>query len=172
MDPRTRRITADIEAIKRLEQQTDKKIQILSQQGNPVNQIVVRVGYRTAGSKAYPGVSLASFDITISLDGSYPFVAPRARVSPLVFHPNVWENGNVCMGGAWSSTEFLDLFLLRIVRTLTFDPALTNIASPANREAASWYSATKVYGGAFPSDHVVLRKSGPGAQGSMSWRPV
>ncbi len=82
----------------------------------------------------------------------YPFEPPSARVLSNLWHPNVFINGNICLGSRWQATEGLDLFVARVARLLIFDPMLVNLNSVAHLAAAQWYrSALQAYPHAFPS---------------------
>jgi Ubiquitin-conjugating enzyme len=90
--------------------------------------------------------------IEILLPLRYPFEPPSARVLSKLWHPNVFMNGNICLGSRWQATEGLDLFIARIARLLVFDPMLVNLNSVAHQAAAHWYrSALHAYPQAFPS---------------------
>ncbi len=65
----------------------------------------------------------------------YPIVAPRIRFETNCFHPNVDENGNICLDilrEKWSATYDVQSILLSI-QSLLADP---NIASALNHQAA------------------------------------
>jgi uncharacterized Zn-finger protein len=72
-------------------------------------------------------------------------------LSPL-WHPNVFLNGNICLGSRWQATEGLDLFIARIVKLLIYDPLLVNLQSMANADAGRWYMrALKLNPSTFPT---------------------
>ena len=56
-----------------------------------------------------------------------------------IWNPNVFPSGQWCYGD-WKVTEFLDLFVTRLMRVLALDPAIINPRSPANSSAAHWYT--------------------------------
>lgn len=96
-------------------------------------------------------------EIELTLPAGYPMTKPEARMltRPQPFHPNWFGSGIWCSGDDWNPTEGLGFFVLRMVRTLQFDPDITNPSSPANREAAVWYTQ-RLPRGEFPCDHSVL----------------
>jgi hypothetical protein len=54
-----------------------------------------------------------------------------------IFHPHVYPNRSVCMG-SWETTEFLDLFALRLGALLQYDRRYLDVRDPANEEAVQW----------------------------------
>jgi ubiquitin-protein ligase len=148
------RIQSDIENLGALGRRLGNRLLIERVEGNPAHTIILQANFRTARSADYPAAALQRWTIRIELPSEYPTAAPKSSVDPIVYHPNVWTHGAICMGNNWSSGEFLDLYVLRILKTLTFDPLLTNVDSPANREAAEWYRNKKHDTRSFPSDQV------------------
>lgn len=73
----------------------------------------------------------------------FPTNAPIARVvsGAVPFHPNWWENGNVCNGNIWNVDMWIWQYAIKIGRVLAFDPSVTNIGSPANRDAIPYWNA-------------------------------
>ena len=113
----------------------------------------------TAGSTAYPERRESRVVVHVALPERYPFLAPVATVRTPIWHPNVYPSGIVCLGTRWIAAQGLDLFVQRLLRLVTFDPLLINTASPANREAASWYeSRRREYPGAFPTDRLAVEQ--------------
>jgi hypothetical protein len=106
----------------------------------------------TAQSAEYPNHGQAHCKIALHFPLRYPFEAPAAKVLSPIWHPNVFTNGNVCLGSRWQASEGIDLFVARVARLLTFDPLLVNLQSMANQSAGAWYSrALKAHPNAFPS---------------------
>lgn len=140
MDALSIRVYEDIKKINDLSRITNNRIKILRKNGNPPNQIDIELNFVTVPSDSYPVLKQTSTIATIELLARYPLCEPKVSFSPRVFHPNVYSSGQVCLGTKWLATEYLDLFVKRLVKILTFDPAYTNVNSPANREAANWYS--------------------------------
>lgn len=77
-------------------------------------------------------------EVLISLPDS-PGSAPTARIvgGAIPFHPNIYSNGNFCLGDMWAKEPFLWKLVINIGKVLSFDPAHTNPNSPANGNAAS-----------------------------------
>jgi hypothetical protein len=126
-----------------------------------------------AGSEHFPDEVLPQTALTISLGERYPYERPQLRVSPIVFHPNVWPNGDLCMGTRWMPTESLDVSVRRALRILTFDPELTNPGSPANGTAAAWYrEAVRRHPADFPSDRIDFDGGEAGKPKTLRWVDV
>ena len=94
--------------------------------------------------------------ITIELPSEYPRSSPLAvmTTSPPPFHPNWYEDGNWCHG-TWNFDEGLGQFVVRLIRTLQFDPDITNPKSAANSPAKIWYMKNR-NSGIFPCDKQTL----------------
>jgi hypothetical protein len=92
----------------------------------------------------------------VTMPPTYPFAPPQIVMStrPQPYHPNWFADGRWCFG-TWDVSEGLGHHVLRMIRTLQFDPAISNVASPANREAAAWYQEN-LQRGLFPCDRTSL----------------
>jgi hypothetical protein len=116
------------------------------------SKITLQLNVPTLASASLPPQWQASCLIEIHLPARYPFEPPSARTISKVWHPNVFINGNICLGSRWQASEGLDLFVARIARLLVFDPALVNLNSVANQAAALWYrAALNTHSTHFPS---------------------
>jgi len=73
-------------------------------------------------------------------------------VTTPIFHPNVFRDGRICVGG-FVPSESLGRFALRMGRMIKFDRAYINENSAANSDAATWY---KRHLSEFPVDPVAL----------------
>jgi hypothetical protein len=147
----------DIERVRLLAAASGGRIGIvtLPVAGRP--RFVLDLGYATAGSHRYPEVRQAASRIAIDLGPRHPFQPPVTTVLTPVFHPHVFDSGVVCIGSKWLPSEGMDLFVLRVVRLLAFDPLLMNPFSIANGAANAWYQAALTrHPGAFPTDAAAL----------------
>jgi hypothetical protein len=115
------------------------RLRILEAQGDPPSRIRIELAYRTAASPRFPRDVSERTIVRIDLPERYPYEAPRASVETPIFHPNVFENGRICLGDKWLATEGLDLLVRRIVDIVVFEPTRINLKPPANRAAAEWY---------------------------------
>ena len=77
-------------------------------------------------------------EVIITLSDS-PGGAPTARFvgGYVPFHPNIYSNGNFCLGDMWAKEPILWKLVINIGKVLAFDPSHTNPNSPANGDAAS-----------------------------------
>jgi ubiquitin-protein ligase len=93
--------------------------------------------------------------VEIRLSPAYPerLVNDDVRfLSAPVFHPNVFTDGRVCIR-AFSPSESLTQFVLRLARYIQCDPGFTGLDSPANYTAKDFFEAHPEL---FPTDHTVL----------------
>jgi ubiquitin-protein ligase len=95
--------------------------------------------------------------VLFDLGESYPDAAPTVVMvdAPPVFHPNVFQDGRICIAPqAWMAEEGLAFLVIRVAKMLLYFDLVTNPASPANQAAAAWYVANR---SRFPlSPNVVL----------------
>jgi ubiquitin-protein ligase len=80
--------------------------------------------------------------IIVKLLPNYPQAAPLIvmQSSPQPYHPNWFTDGRFC-SGTWDFYESLGQHIVRMLRTLQFDPEITNPRSAANQGANAWYLA-------------------------------
>lgn len=91
-----------------------------------------------AGSGLRPTKQKTVVRITLPDD---PSGSPTARIidGEIPFHPNIYINGNFCIGDIWMKEPYLWKLVNNLGKVIAFDPAHTNPESPANSEAAtSW----------------------------------
>lgn len=101
-----------------------------------------------------PEASQQGHTVVIKLLAEYPDKPPLAKFvsRPVLFHPHVFKNGNVCIG-QYSPEEGLAAFCLRLAKYIQFRPELIDPRSPANREALNWFKLNRH---AVPVDHSSL----------------
>lgn len=160
----------DLAKVKDLCDRSGGRIQLISVDGDAPTTIKLRLNYRTAGVTDYPERDLPSVEMKIQIPTGYPFRSPPvATLSPVVYHPNVYAGGQVCLGSKWVVSEFLDLLVKRVVRIITFQEDVLNVASPANGAAVSWYRERKrKFPKAFPTDSADTVAVAPKSTG-MQW---
>ena len=115
-------------------------------------ELVVRIKTIIGGQPNYRN----EHTINLELPADYPNVPPQInmKTNPPPFHPNWYRNGNWCFG-TWEVSEGLGHHVIRMTRTLQFDPQITNPDSPANSDANDWY-LQKQGSGLFPCDTTNL----------------
>jgi ubiquitin-protein ligase len=160
----------DLAKVKDLCDGSGGRIQLISADGDAPTTIKLRLSYRTAGGTDYPERSLPSVEMKIQIPAGYPFRSPPvATLSPVVYHPNVYASGQVCLGSKWVVSEFLDLLVKRVVRIITFQEDVLNESSPANGAAVSWYRERKrKFPKVFPTDTADTVGVAPKSTG-MQW---
>lgn len=160
----------DLAKVRELCEQSGGRIRLISADGDAPSTIKVKLNYRTAGGNGYPEHELSSVDMKIQIPAGYPFRSPPvATLTPVVFHPNVYVSGQVCLGSKWVVSEFLDLLVKRVVRIITFQEDVLNEASPANGAAVSWYRERKRrFPRSFPTDTADTTTIAASASG-MRW---
>jgi hypothetical protein len=147
----------DVERVRRLAVASRGRIGIVTLPAAGRPRFVLDLGYATVGSQRYPTERQAASRIAIDLAPRHPFQAPVTTVLTPVFHPHVFDSGVVCIGAKWLPSEGMDLFVLRVLRLLAFDPLLMNPFSIANGAANAWYQATlRRHPDAFPTDPEAL----------------
>lgn len=104
-----------------------------------------------------PGPSYRDMhELIVELPAGYPKDPPLVKMIsvPVVFHPNWFKDARWCKG-TWSPRESLGQHVVRMIRTLQFDPAITAPNDAANRDARDWYMQN-LYRNIFPCDKKVL----------------
>lgn len=79
-----------------------------------------------------------TFKLVIQFDEQYPTKPPSVKFVSEMFHPNVYQSGELCLDilqNRWSPTFDVSTILTSI-QSLLNDP---NTASPANAEAANMF---------------------------------
>jgi len=82
------------------------------------------------------------FSLRLTFGDQYPEKPPRVRFTSELFHPNVFNDGTLCMDiiqDQWSPCHNV-CTLLTSIQSLLCDP---NPASPANPEAAQLFTTDK-----------------------------
>lgn len=143
MSPVAARVTEDLRRLKELSKLTNNKVKVLMSSGLPINHMEIELGYPTVSSSSYPLMKQEKSLIHIDLLDNYPIAAdrtewPKITVRTPIFHPNIFVSGLICLGD-WKTTEYLDFLVIRIVRTICFDPQFIDPFSPANSLANIWY---------------------------------
>jgi len=84
-----------------------------------------------------------TFNITLTFDNDYPVKPPSVKFLTLMYHPNIYKDGKICVDilqpSEWTPAQNVRTILVSIM-SLLMDP---NPSSPANREAAELYMKDK-----------------------------
>jgi ubiquitin-protein ligase len=163
-DPRTRRLKADFEAMKRLKDSST--ILDFNTTGDPPERYVVTFKGRSVKRKAedVPVEIIDTHRVEIQLGIDYPRSQPYLKWLTELYHPNIAISGAVCLGGYstnWVPSLALDQLcemLWDMLRYSNYD-----VTSPYNYRAAQWAkSQTQIE---FPCDPRPLRDKALQTQG-------
>ena len=130
---------------------------------------LLNVTLRTYALSALSGVltvgAIRRCVIRIALWDSYPNAAPHIRMlsMPPVFHPDWYSKGTYCASEPWRPEISLKDHVMRMLRTIAYDPSLITDASPANYKALDWYQKNCGNTAWFPSDTSALSENPPEA---------
>jgi ubiquitin-protein ligase len=82
--------------------------------------------------------------LEVLLSPSHPDSPPLVTMisNPVIFHPHWYTNNRYCYG-SYSYEESLGTFVIRMIKSLQFNPNYINEKSPANRSALGWYKSNK-----------------------------
>lgn len=153
--PRQRRLEADFRSVEELN--AESSIFSFNATGDPPTR------YRLLFDG--PGISrdgsgktqiIEKHEVIVELGAAYPRLVPNLLWQTPIFHPNISNNGVVCLGGYgthWVPSLTLDemsTMLWDMIRYKNFD-----IQSPYNREAALWARDQRMHH--FPLDDRDIR---------------
>ena len=99
------------------------------------------IEYRCKGIERLQGndpVFRTNHRVQIVLSNNYPNEKPTAKFLTPIFHPNVYENLNICLGNYWTNAETVPELVLRIGKIIQYSKDILNLGSPANSSAKSW----------------------------------
>jgi ubiquitin-protein ligase len=162
---------ADLAKLRELQARLPRAFEITKCVGDPVRSLELRVTIPTAKDDSFPRSKQAVSVVEVQLPESYPFPpGPHVQFKTEIWNPNVFTGGKWCYG-EWQITENLELFVMRLLKVVALDPTIVNPASPANREAASWYRRMQSTPGMFPSVDLGSLGSAP-TKPAMVWRTV
>ena len=116
-------------------------LEITAIKGDPPHELSLRIRLATARNASYPRERQDVNYVTFQFPERYPFQEPTVMFRTPIWNPNVYPSGKYCFGG-WKVTENLELFVIRLMKVITLDPAIVNPRSAANAEAARWFLET------------------------------
>lgn len=153
--PRERRLNSDFRSVQQLQEQST--IFSFQATGNPPQKY--RLVFKGAGfQRDRNGVITVSqhHEVLVELGAAYPRMIPNLAWQTPIFHPNISNNGVVCLGGYgahWVPSLTLSemcTMLWDMIRYKNFDSD-----SPYNREAAMWAKVQNDF--QFPIDQRSIR---------------
>ncbi len=153
--PRQRRLEADFRSV----QQLDDESSIFSflASGDPPNRYRLLFDGPGICKDATGKIRVVDkHEVIVELGSAYPRLVPNLLWQTPIFHPNISNNGVVCLGGYgthWVPSLTLDemsTMLWDMIRYKNFD-----IQSPYNRDAALWARDQRKY--SFPLDERSIR---------------
>lgn len=139
MGIREKRLENDFKELSQLISESGGTLAIVSTQGRPVHQYIIE--YRCKGIERLNGsepIFRTSHRVEINLGNNYPRNQPEAKFLTPIFHPNVFENLNVCLGNYWTMAENLCELVIRMGKIIQYSDDVTNLKSPANYSAKTW----------------------------------
>ncbi|MCS7205507.1 MAG: hypothetical protein NZ853_07405 [Leptospiraceae bacterium] len=139
MNPIYKRRENDLKKIQELEKKYSF-LKIVEVKGEPITEIQIKLDLTLPISEKE---KQKEFILKILLSANYPMSSPHFSISPPVFHPHVYESGNICRGGKWLVSTPLDQEVERIIKLLLFYPELINTKSVANEKAITWFHKKK-----------------------------
>ena len=153
--PRQRRLEADFRSVEKLA--AESSIFSFMASGDPPTRYRLQFDGPSISRDTYGKIQVAGkHEVIVELGASYPRMVPNLLWQTPIFHPNISNNGVVCLGGYgthWVPSLTLDemsTMLWDMIRFENFD-----IQSPYNREAALWARDQKKF--AFPLDDRNIR---------------
>jgi ubiquitin-protein ligase len=153
--PRDRRLSSDFQSVQKL--QRESSIFSFQAAGNPPQRY--RLTFNGAGVQrdANGKIGLSNHhEVLVELGAAYPRMVPNLAWQTPVFHPNISNNGVVCLGGY--GTHWVPSLTLSEMCTMLWDMIRYknfDTESPYNREAALWAKSQNEL--VFPLDRRSIR---------------
>lgn len=170
MNALKKRREEDLQKLRALCAKSGGKIKIVLTSGDPVDLIRVELAYRTVATRTYPQEAHLRTLVELRLPPRYPLERSTVIVKTPIFHPNIWESGEICFGTQFLPTHGLDFLVRRIIGMITYDPSILNLKSPANSSASHWYvESLKQRPQLFPTDSVNLDEP---AEANLVWTNI
>ncbi len=153
--PRQRRLEADFRSVEKLD--AESSIFSFHASGDPPARYRLQFSGPGICRDSYGKIQITEkHEVIVELGASYPRMVPNLLWQTPIFHPNISNNGVVCLGGYgthWVPSLTLDemsTMLWDMIRYENFD-----IQSPYNREAALWARDQRKF--SFPLDGQSIR---------------
>jgi ubiquitin-protein ligase len=155
-NPWVRRLTSDHERLQQLVAQSSL-VRITETRGSPPEQYILEMSClgveRIRGSEP---VFVDFHRVGIDLPAGYPTTKPRVLWLTTIYHPNIHETGQVCIG-PWFAAKWLDelvFMLVEMAQYKNYDDDPTNVY---NLDAANWARNNR---GRLPVDRREIKDTG------------
>ncbi len=136
--PRDRRLNADFQSVQKL--QLESTIFSFEAVGKPPQRYRLTFDGLGVKREASGQISLCNHhQVLVELGAAYPRMVPNLAWQTPIFHPNISNNGVVCLGGY--GTQWVPSLTLSEMCTMLWDMIRFknfDTESPYNREAALW----------------------------------
>ncbi len=150
------RLESDYAHLRSLAANSGGTLVIEQMKGRPPDRYVLVYKCRTIERLENGRPVYRSFNrVEIKLPARYPapYDAPKARMLTPIWHPHVYTNTVVCMG-EWKTSEYLDVYALRLGALLQFEKEFFDMHDPANEAAIEWARRNLLL---FPTDTCAFR---------------
>lgn len=140
MNPRFRRLNRDLEDLRELEARSPF-VTIQAMDGTPPEKYVLHLTCKgiTKLNRGTPVYS-SSHQLGIHLHNEYPRRLPQFEMLTPVYHPNIAQSGQVCIGDegdhGWAPGMKLSDVIVRIIEIIRYENI--GLGSPFNVPAAHW----------------------------------
>jgi hypothetical protein len=169
VNPLELRRRQDLERVRALCAASRGRLVLERADGDAPSEVRLRARLRVALDAGYPARAGSEVALRVTIPAGYPLrERPRTVVTPIVWHPNVFADGLVCQGRGGQVSEYLDLYVQRMLRILSYQPGETHLGSVANAPAARWYAeARRAHPQAFPTDAL---EAAPAGAAAVRWK--
>ncbi|REG11422.1 ubiquitin-conjugating enzyme E2 [Pelolinea submarina] len=123
MNPKLRRLQSDQKQIQDLADRS-KYITILEQNGGtPPNQYLISLHFKAITSINSANQPVYGYDhkLRIDLHQDYPDKKPIFTFATPMFHPNINEGGEVCIGNEYTPAQCIDELILRVIHMIRWE---------------------------------------------------
>lgn len=76
--------------------------------------------------------------VRLTIPGGYPEHAPSIHVQTPIWHPNVFDTGNVCMGKLWSPTLELQQYIAEVGRIIEYQNFSVDDRANGELSSSQW----------------------------------
>lgn len=153
--PRERRLNSDYQAVQQL--MRESTIFNFEARGNPPERYRLKFDGIGVFRRDAETVEVCEFhEVLVELGAAYPRMVPNLAWQTPIFHPNISNNGVVCLGGY--GTHWVPSLTLAELCTMLWDMIRYknfDTESPYNREAALWAKTQSTFH--FPLDPRSIR---------------